>query len=90
VSRPSSSACSSRPVAPLASAVSLREQASAKRAHSLVSAGISLGFLMALIAPCFVIKALAPETPAALSSLAHPITHAVPAVDAHKKPLRRA
>lgn len=60
-----------------------------KRAHPLISAGISLGFLVALIVPCFVIKTWAPETPAASSSLARPTPHAVPMVDAHKAPLRR-
>jgi hypothetical protein len=49
-----------------------------------------LGFLVALIAPCSFIKLLAPETPAAFSSLAHPTTHVVPKADAHKKALRRA
>jgi len=78
------------PIGPAPRAFSLREHTSAKRKHTLASAGISLGFLVALIAPCFFIKLLAPETPAAFSSLAHPITHAVPKADAHKKALRRA
>ena len=78
------------PIEPAPRALSLREHASAKRAHTLASAGISLGFLVALLAPCFLIKLLAPETPPAFSSLAHPITHAVPKADAHKKVLRRA
>jgi hypothetical protein len=48
------------PIGPAPRAFSLREHASAKRKHTLASAGISLGFLVALIARCFFIKLLAP------------------------------
>jgi hypothetical protein len=73
-----------------ASHARVRKQTAADRAHSVASAGICLGFLVALIAPCVLIKVLAPDAPAATSSLAHSATHAAPAADARKKSLRPA